>query len=87
MNSSKSALLAAIIGTAVLMLAFGLIFAFVPGHKKFAISTAEGNSANVAALDIKVKNPNPRQCCAPKARGLAAIIALCDQQGTSNRNS
>ena len=59
MNSSKSALLAAIIGTAVLMLAFGLIFAFVPGHKKFAISNAEVNSASVGALQLKVKNPKP----------------------------
>jgi len=61
MNSSKSALLAAFIGTAVLLVAFGLIFAFVPGHKKLAVLNAEGNSAIVALDWIKVKNPRNRQ--------------------------
>jgi hypothetical protein len=61
MNSSKSALLAAFIGTAVLLVAFGLIFAFVPGHKKLAILNAEGNSAIVALDWIKVKHPRNRQ--------------------------
>jgi len=41
LNSCKSALLAAIIGTAVLVVGFGLIFTFVPGHKKLAILNAE----------------------------------------------
>ena len=59
MNSSKSALLAAIVGTAVLVVPFGLIFAFVPAHKKLAIINAEENSA-IAALDwIKVKSRQP----------------------------
>ena len=62
MNSSKSALLAAIIGTAVLVVAFGLILAFVPAHKKLAFVNTDGNSAIVAALDwINVKKPRSRQ--------------------------
>ena len=62
MNSSKSALLAAIVGTAVLVVAFGLILAFVPAHKKFAIVNTDGNSAIVAALDwINLKKPRSRQ--------------------------
>ena len=62
MNSSKSALLAAIIGTAVLVVAFGLILAFVPAHKKLAFVNTDGNSAIVAALDwINVKKLRSRQ--------------------------
>ena len=58
MNSSKSALLAAIVGTAVLVVAFGLILAFVPAHKKLAFV----NTDIVAALDwINLKKPRSRQ--------------------------
>jgi len=46
MNSSKSALLSAIIGTALLVVAFGLIVAFVPKGKPAV--KAQGNLPIVA---------------------------------------
>jgi hypothetical protein len=47
MNSSKSALLSAIIGTLLLLVALGLIFAFLPANKKHAVK-APGNLPIVA---------------------------------------
>jgi hypothetical protein len=50
MNSYKSALLSAIIGTALLVMAFGLIIAFVPKGKPAV--KAQGNLPIVADASI-----------------------------------